>query len=69
MWDFFVEQGRTRLFGEAYLLYAAAGNPRRTQISGKMDIYGWTRTNSISVTSGGDKKRMGGPQVPEPLLT
>jgi len=45
MSHFFVEQGRTRVFGEAYLLYAAAGNPRRTPLSGKRAIYGWTLTN------------------------
>ena len=42
MSDFFVEQGRTRVFGEAYFLYAATGKPRRTPLSGKMAIYGWT---------------------------
>jgi hypothetical protein len=26
-------------------------------------------TRSMTVTSGGDKKRIGGPHVPEPLLT
>jgi len=29
-----------RVFGEAYFLYAAAGNPRRTQIRAKSAIYG-----------------------------
>jgi hypothetical protein len=28
------------IFGEAYFLYAAAGNPRRTPLSEKMAIYG-----------------------------
>ncbi len=27
------------------------------------------RTSSYTVTSGGERKRMGGPQVPEPRLT
>ncbi len=31
----------TRVFGEAYSLYAAAGNPWRTQIRAKRAIYGW----------------------------
>jgi hypothetical protein len=39
---FFDGQGRTRVFGEAYTKYAAAGNPRRTKSIGKKTIYGWT---------------------------
>ena len=39
---FFVGQGRTRVLGEAYTKYAAAGNKRRTKSSGKKIIYGWT---------------------------
>ena len=31
--------------------------------------YPWERTSSIRVTSGGARKRMGGPQVPDPRLT
>ncbi len=27
-------------------MYAAAGNPRRTQSSGKKTIYGWTLVNN-----------------------
>ncbi len=42
MSDFSAEQGRTRIFGEAYFLYAATGKLRRTPLSGKMAIYGWT---------------------------
>jgi len=42
--NFCSDQGRTRVFGEAYSLYAAAGNPRRTQIRGKRAIYGWKLT-------------------------
>jgi len=41
MSSFCSDQGRTRVFGEAYFLYAAAGNPRRTQIRAKRAIYGW----------------------------
>ena len=41
MSNFCSDQGRTRVFGEAYFLYAAAGNPRRTQIRAKRAIYGW----------------------------
>jgi hypothetical protein len=40
--DFFAGQGRKRVCGEAYFMYAAAGNPRRTQASEKETIYGWT---------------------------
>ena len=40
--DFFAGQGRTRVCGEAYFMYAAAGNPRRTPPSGKKTICGWT---------------------------
>ncbi len=47
MSDFFVEQGRTRVFGEAYFLYAAAGKPRRTPLSGKIAIYGWDNSRLI----------------------
>jgi phosphoribosyl-AMP cyclohydrolase len=39
------DQGLTRVFGEAYFLYAAAGNPRRTQIRPKRAIYGWKIAN------------------------
>jgi hypothetical protein len=39
---FFDGQGRTRVFGEAYRKYAAAGHPRRTKSRGKKTIYGWT---------------------------
>ncbi len=45
MSNFFPDQGRTRVFGEAYFLYAAAGNPRRTQIRAKRAIYGWKQNN------------------------
>jgi hypothetical protein len=38
---FFDEQGRTRVFVEAYTEYAADGNPRRTPLIGKRTIYGW----------------------------
>jgi len=39
------DQGRTGVFGEAYFLYAPAGNPRRTQIRAKKAIYGWKIAN------------------------
>ena len=43
---FFAGHGRIPplggICGEVYLMYAAAGNPRRTQSSGKKTIYGWT---------------------------
>ncbi len=41
MSNFCPDQGRTRVYGEAYSLYAAAENPRRTQIRAKRAIYGW----------------------------
>ena len=46
------EQDRTRVCGEAYYTYAAAGNPRRTQFSGKMAIYGWTIVSPVVATLG-----------------
>ena len=45
MRNFFVERGRTRVCGEAYSTYAAAGKPRRTPLGGKSAIYGWTLSN------------------------
>ncbi len=36
---FFAEQGRTRVYEEAYLEYVEEVNPRRTQLSGKIAIY------------------------------
>jgi len=41
---FFDEQGRTRVFVEAYTEYAADGNPRESAsggLIGKRAIYGW----------------------------
>jgi hypothetical protein len=35
------EQGRTRVFVEAYRSYSADGNSRRTPLIGKRAIYGW----------------------------
>ena len=42
MSNFFTEQGRTRICVETYFLYVAGKNPRRTPLSEKMAIYGWT---------------------------
>ncbi|MFC1829263.1 hypothetical protein ACFL0O_06605 [Thermodesulfobacteriota bacterium] len=42
MSSFFDEQGRTRVCAEAYITYAAGGNPRRTLLIGKRTISGWT---------------------------
>jgi hypothetical protein len=39
MRDFFDEQGRTKVFVEAYMSYAADGNLRRTPLIGKITIY------------------------------
>ena len=44
MSNFCSDQGRTRVSGEACCLYAAAENPRRTQIRVKRAIYGWKLT-------------------------
>jgi hypothetical protein len=41
MRNFSDEQGRTRVFVEAYRWYSADGNPRRTPLIGKRAIYGW----------------------------
>jgi hypothetical protein len=41
MRSFFDEQGRTKVFVEAYRWYSADGNPRRTPLIGKRAIYGW----------------------------
>jgi hypothetical protein len=38
MRDFFVEQGRTRIYEEAYLEYVDDVDPRRTKLSGKRSI-------------------------------
>jgi hypothetical protein len=46
---FFAGQGRTRVCGEAYFMYAAAGNPRRTQSSEKKTIYGWTLDRPLKI--------------------
>jgi len=46
-----MDQGRTRVFGEAYSLYAAAGNPRRTQIRAKRAIYGWKLDSSALIVN------------------
>jgi hypothetical protein len=42
MSSFFDEQGRTRVYGEAYMMYVSAENLRRTPLRGKRAIYGWT---------------------------
>jgi hypothetical protein len=38
------EQGRTRVYAEAYFSYVAGENPRRTPLRGKRAIYGWKLT-------------------------
>jgi len=42
MSNFCPDQGRTRVCGEAYVLYAATENSRRTPSRAKRAIYGWT---------------------------
>jgi hypothetical protein len=41
MRSFSDEQGRTRVFVEAYRSFSADGNPRRTPLIVKRAIYGW----------------------------
>jgi len=45
MRSFFDEQGRTRVFVEAYTKYVANGNPRRTPLIEKKAVYGWNLAN------------------------
>jgi hypothetical protein len=40
MSNFFVKQGPTKVYGEVYLTYVAAGKLRRTPPGRKMAIYG-----------------------------
>ncbi|MDY6953174.1 MAG: hypothetical protein SWE60_16830 [Thermodesulfobacteriota bacterium] len=42
MSGFLDEQGGTRVYGEAYMWYVAAENPRTTPLIEKRAIYGWT---------------------------
>ncbi len=42
MSNFFAEQGRTRVYAETDFMSVAGKNPRRTPLSEKMAIYGWT---------------------------
>jgi hypothetical protein len=44
------EQGRTRVFVEAYRWYSADGNPRRTPLIGKRAIYGWKLVITLAMT-------------------
>jgi len=55
MSSFFDEQGGTRVCGEAYMGYVAAGDPRTTPLIEKGAIYGWTP----SKTTGRDWLRLG----------
>ena len=43
MSNFFDEQGRTRVYDEAYQSYVEEVNLRRTQLIGKRAISGWKR--------------------------
>jgi len=45
---FFVEQGRTRVSGEAYFCTPQPDNPRRTQLNGKKTIYGRTLAKGLT---------------------
>jgi len=64
MSNFCSDQGRTRVFGEAYSLYAAAGNPGRTQIRAKRAIYVWKLNKALpgefSDATGQKRKEVGG---------
>jgi hypothetical protein len=46
MSNFFDEQGRTRVYDEAYCSYAEEVSPRRTQLIGKRAISGWKLFNT-----------------------
>ena len=46
MSSFSGEQGRTRIYDEAYLSYVEKVNPRRTQIGRKRAISGWKIVNT-----------------------
>jgi hypothetical protein len=50
MSNFFDDQGRTRVFTEAYIKYVAGGNTRITQVVEKRAISGWTRLSFGSQT-------------------
>jgi hypothetical protein len=45
MRNFFDEQGRTRVYDEAYSKYVEELSPRRTPLIGKRAISGWKRIN------------------------
>ena len=49
MRNFFVEQGRTRVYKEAYFKYVEEVNPRRTQLSGKRAIYKWKLVEALDL--------------------
>jgi hypothetical protein len=44
MSNFSGEQGRTRVYDEAYCSYVEKVNPRRTKLGGKRAISGWKLT-------------------------
>jgi len=44
---FFVKQDHTRIYGETYLTYIAAGNSQITPLGGKRAIYEWRLTNGL----------------------
>ena len=48
MCHFSSEQGRTRVFTEAYMRYVAGGNPRRTLLRWKRAICGWTLVSAVA---------------------
>jgi len=54
---FFDDQGRTRVFAEAYIWYVAGGNQRRTQFIGKRAISGWTWLSFRSQTKSSVNKK------------
>jgi hypothetical protein len=61
MRNFSDEQGRTRVFVEAYRSYSADGNPRRTPLSGKRAIYGWNLEPISKMWISVQGKARGGP--------
>jgi hypothetical protein len=56
MSNFFVEQGRTRFFGEAYSMYVTAGKQRRTPLGEKRPFMdGYQITNKPETANNGHR--------------
>ncbi len=59
MSNFFEEQGRTRVYAEAYMKYVAGENPRRTQLFGKRAISGWKLVELLPGLDTGPRRAAG----------